>query len=165
MSEFVPEQFAPPCEAELDHYILHPLGPDDVEADCAAVNASWELIRRTRGGKWPKGPITVTEDLGDLEEHQRLFQAKEAFAYAILHQRTGAYAGCYYIYPPNHPLDDTSREGVTPAVDAVVSFWVVPEAYEAGLYTALFPFTENWLRTSWPFRNPLIVNVEKPAVS
>lgn len=163
--EFVEPDFTPPLEARVSNYLLRPLVPQDVEADCAAVNASVELIRQTRGGTWPRGPITVEEDLGDLREHERLFQANEAFAYTIVDQLTAECAGCFYLYPPHHPLDDTDQTDLKTDADAVVSFWVTPEAYQDGLYVALFPFTEAWLRSAWPFHSPYIVNREKPAVS
>ncbi len=163
MGRFVEKTFIPPAEAEFEGYVLHPLGPDDVEADCAAANENADLIRQTRGGTWPRGPITLDEDLGDLREHQRQFRTREAFAYVISNTENGMYEGCLYIYPPHHPFDDTDQSAMPADADAAISFWVVRSAYNAGLYQDLFTFVGRWLNEVWPFMRPCITNAEKPA--
>lgn len=163
--EFVGLDFEPPRQARIEHFVIQPLGPDDVDADCAAVNRSISLIRQTRGGKWPQGPISIAEDLGDLKEHQRQFKEREAFAYTIVDERDGSYAGCLYVYPPNHPFDDTDKSEMPADADAVVSFWVTPEVYGLGVYNSLFHGVSDWIHLSWPFQNVFISNREKPAVT
>ncbi len=161
MSVFVEKAFEPPEHARLGKYVLHPLSPSDVEVDCNAVNENAALIRRTRGGTWPQGPITLDEDLGDLQEHQRQFGEREAFAYVVEHAGNGEYAGCLYIYPPHHPFDDTDKSSMPENADAAVSFWVTQAAYDAGVYGDLCRLVPDWLQEAWPFQNPYIANQQK----
>lgn len=156
----VTQDFMPPKQSQLGRYVLRPLLPQDVEADCVAVNENIDLIRRTRGGVWPRGPVTVEEDLADLKEHERLFAVKEAFAY-IISDDARAYLGCLYIFPPNHPFDDTDKTDMPSDTDAVISFWVVGSAYP-DIYAEIYHLVPQWLRANWPFKHPYIVNVDKP---
>ena len=56
MSDFVPEDFAPPRSLATDAFRLEPLGPQHNESDLAAWGSSIEHIRSTPGypdGRWP----------------------------------------------------------------------------------------------------------------
>jgi hypothetical protein len=62
------------------------------------------------------------------------------------------------LIPPQYRSD-------TPAgIDARVSFWVTPPAYERGLYTELYRTLKDWLETDWPFKNLHWTNIEIPAL-
>jgi hypothetical protein len=155
---FVPADFQAPLEVRLGQYVLRPLSELYVEADLAAVNSSMDLIRQTRGGTWPSKPITLEEDREDLIEHHRQFKERLAFAYAILSEDAKVCAGSVYIYPPNHPFDDSDKSLMPANADATVSFWTSQQAYDEGFYPTLYSFVTAWLKKDWPFIRPYISN-------
>ena len=159
---FIPVDFIPPREAAIGEYVLRPLAERYVDADMEAVNSSVDTIRETRGGKWPQQPVTRDENLGDLIEHERLFDERSAFAYSVFNPDGSEYIGCVYIYPPNHPFDDSDKSGMPPESDAVVNFWVAKAAFDRGVYPALFKLVSKWISEDWPFHNPYISNKLKP---
>ena len=54
-----------------------------LDDDVAGINASIELIQRTRGGKWPTGPVTEEEDYADLVWHEVEFRDAFSLSYAV----------------------------------------------------------------------------------
>jgi hypothetical protein len=42
---------------------------DDLDDDVRGINASLELIRRTRGGGWPTAAVTAEDNYVDLVWH------------------------------------------------------------------------------------------------
>ena len=159
MSEaFLPPGFQPPLEVRVGHYVLRPLTEEYVEADLAAVNSSLELIRVTRGGSWPKHTIELEEDRADLVEHRQEFERRGSFAYAILSPDGATCAGSVYVYPPNHPFDDSDKSGIPADADAVISFWASRAAYDEGFYPVLYDFVSKWIATEWPFHKPYIAS-------
>ena len=155
---FVPDNFEVPVEVRVGQYVLRPLSEVYAEIDLAAVNSSLELIRETRGGSWPAREVSFAEDEGDLREHRNLFEHRSAFAYSVLSEDEKTCAGSVYINPPHHPFDDTDQSSIPADADAAVSFWVSQRAYDKGFYPVLQRFVEQWLRQSWPFQKPFIVN-------
>ena len=165
MGEFVPSTFEVPREFRVSHYLIRPLRALDASIDCIAVNKSIALIHKTRGGSWPQRPITVAENTIELQEHQQLFEDRSAFAYTILDESASepTTAGSLYVYKPHDPFDSSQANIIMPnEVDAVVNFWVTPDAYAEGFYGILYRFVhDEWLPT-WPFRHPHINNAEVP---
>jgi hypothetical protein len=78
------------------------------------------------------------ENLSDLEQHQREFVAREAFAYSVLDGDD--VIGCVYIVP--------DRSG---AADAVVRSWVRASRAERDADLAFE--IDQWLRDAWPLRS------------
>lgn len=164
MSEaFVPANFQPQLEARVGQYVLRPLTEAYLAQDLAAVNSSVETIRQVRGGTWPKGPITEEEDRSDLVEHGRQFREHISFAYSVLTEDESECVGCVYVYPPNHPFDDSDKSAMPADADAVVNMWVTKAAYDAGFYPVLYSFVTEWMAQVWPFKRPFVSNQEKPA--
>ena len=136
-ADFVPDDWEPPVTFEGPGFRLEPLGPIHNERDYEAWSSSMEHIHATPGewGDWPH-PMSLEENLTDLQGHAREFADREAFTYSILDGEE--VIGCLYIYP--------DEEGPT---DAYVSSWVRESRAEmdAVVWTAI----SAWLSSDWPF--------------
>lgn len=122
------------------------------------INASMELIRRTRGGPWPAEPVSADYNYIDLVWHECEFREGDSFTYAV-YDSSPQYLGCCYFYPMGRrkPL---TEELVKHDVD--VSWWVTPDAYEKGYYVKLYAALRHWVGTAFPFTNPYYSNAEIP---
>lgn len=140
MSEpFVPDDFDPPLSFQGPGFHLEPLGAVHSERDYEAWISSIEHIHATPGewGTWPH-PMTLEENLADLEGHAGEFAAREAFAYSVLDGK--AVIGCLYINP--------DEEGGT---DAHVRSWVTES--RAAMDRVVWSTVNAWLKEQWPFRS------------
>ena len=139
-TEFVPPDFAVPVEVTFgDDLRLIPLGPERNASDYAAWTSSIDHIRATPGypdGSWPR-PMTVAENLRDLERHAEDFRLRKGFTYTVL-QADGEVVGCVYVYPSNDEH-----------IDAEVLSWV--RADRRDLDRPLYEAVRAWLRSDWPF--------------
>ena len=139
-TEFVPPEFVVPTEVTFgDDLRLFPLGPIHNASDYEAWTSSMDHIRATPGypdGSWPR-PMTVAENLRDLERHAEDFRLRKGFTYTVL-QANGEVIGCVYIYPSKDEQ-----------VDAQVLSWV--RADRSHLDRPLYDGVRAWLRTEWPF--------------
>jgi hypothetical protein len=54
----LPAGFDAPRLLRYDDVTAHAITRDDLGADVRGINASLDLIRETRGGTWPTGPVT-----------------------------------------------------------------------------------------------------------
>jgi len=141
---FVPDGFEPPRGLETSDFRLEPLGPEHNERDFAAWSSSIEHIRASPGygeeSSWPR-PMTLAENLADLERHASDFATRRGFTYTVL-DGGGDVIGCVYVYPAP---DD--------AHDASVHSWV--RASRGELDPVLRAAVAEWLASSWPVRRPL----------
>jgi hypothetical protein len=138
-TDFVPPDFAVPTELTIGDIRLVPLGSEHNAADYAAWTSSIEHIRATPGfadRAWPV-PMTLSENLRDLEQHAEDFRMRRGFTYTVL-DATDEVIGCVYIYP--------SRDE---NVDADVRSWV--RADRGGLDRPLYEAVRGWLSSDWPF--------------
>jgi hypothetical protein len=112
-----PTMTSAPARSPRDH--LH----DDVRG----INASLELIRRTRGGRWPTEPVTEDFNYVDLVWHECEFREGDSFTYAVS-EVAGQYLGCCYLYPMGRrtPLTEELL-----GYDVDVSWWVTPTPTDA----------------------------------
>ena len=144
MTSFVPDDFVVPRSLVGEEFRLEPLGPEHNEGDYRAWTSSMAHIRATPGfddWTWPK-PMTLAENLGDLERHAADFAAQSGFTYTVHALGSDEIIGCVYIYPPN------SSEG-SGASEADVRSWV--SADRAPLDVPLYEAVSAWLRSAWPF--------------
>ena len=81
--------------------------------------------------------------------HADEFNARKAFAYAVLNSEKDTYIGCVYINP-------TEQE----SYDCEVYLWVKDSEFLLDKF--LFQSVENWLQEEWPFRRVLIQGVLFP---
>jgi hypothetical protein len=154
----LPVDFTPPRRLVYDDIRARAIGRDDLEEDVRGINASIELIRRTRGGRWPTGPVAPEYNYVDLVWHECEFREGDSFTYAV-YDAGNNYLGCCYLYPVGRraPLtEDLLR------YDVDVSWWVTPDAYARGYYAKLFAALKHWVAHEFPFSNPLYSNVELP---
>lgn len=149
---FVPINFKPPVQYECENFVLHKLSAYHVYLDYIAVMSNIDLIHKTRGGNWPTPQLTFEDNLIDLAWHQREFECGHSYAYTVLDKSAKKCLGCLYFYPPDFrkPSPDGS--------DVDVSFWVIKEAFEAGLYKELQNVVQKWLESSWPWKMPFWSN-------
>lgn len=121
---------------------MEPLGAQHNEADYAAWTSSVDHIHATPGfekRRWPH-PMTLGQNLADLEGHARHFELRLGFTYTVLEPHSGDVVGCVYVYPSDDP-----------GVDAQVRSWV--RASHARLDEELARTVDAWLRSdAWPFR-------------
>jgi hypothetical protein len=73
------------------------LTQDDLDDGVRGINASLDLIRRTRGG-WPTAAVTAADNYVDPVWHQFEFRESYSFAYVVRRDH-GRYLGCCYLYP------------------------------------------------------------------
>jgi RimJ/RimL family protein N-acetyltransferase len=130
----------------------------DLRDDVRGINASLDLIRRTRGGAWPAEPVTEEFNYVDLVWHELEFREGDSFTY-VVRDADGGYLGCSYLYPMGR------RQELTEALlehDVDVSWWVTPDAYERGYYAKLHRALRHWLEEAMPFVAPHYSNAEIP---
>jgi hypothetical protein len=135
---FVPEDFEVPSGLDGPGFRLEPLGPVHNERDHEAWMSSIDHIRSTPGfpdGRWPR-PMTLEENLKDLERHASDFVLRKGFAYSVLDG--DGVIGCVYIYP--------DKTGIT---DAEVQSWVRVSRSEMDI--PLWGEVSRWLEDRWPF--------------
>jgi hypothetical protein len=100
--------------------------------------SSIDHVRSTPGfpdGNWPR-PMTLVENLSDLERHAADFTARRGFTYSILDHDD--VIGCLYIYPDK-----------TGGTDAEVQSWV--RASRAEMDVPVWQAVSTWLEERWPF--------------
>lgn len=155
----LPAGVTPPRVLRHGDIVASAITRSHLQDDVAGINASIELIRRTRGGPWPTEPVTEDHDFVDLVWHECEFRELDSFTYAV-YDTEPRYLGCCYLSPmgrrtrlTEHLLD----------FDVDVSWWVTPAAYERGYYTTLSRALQHWLAIDFPFWRPYYSNVEIPA--
>jgi len=94
----LPAVWRPPTELEYDDIRARAISRADNDDDVEGINASMELIRRTRGGNWPAEPVSVDFNFVDEVWHECEFREGDSFTYAVYDSR-GHYLGCCYLYP------------------------------------------------------------------
>jgi hypothetical protein len=156
----LPSGFHPPTELTYAGILAKALSRADLQDDVRGINASLELIRRTRGGGWPTTAVTEEYNYVDLVWHECEFREGESFAYAV-YDAANRYLGCCYLYPMGRrtPLTPDRLE-----YDVDVSWWVTPDAYAAGYYARLYGALQHWVTRDFPFARPYYSNKEIPSL-
>jgi hypothetical protein len=154
----IPDGFEMPETLSHDDIKATALTREDLDDDVRGINASLELIGRTRGGGWPAGPVTPEENFVDLVWHELEFREGTSFAYVLRHG-DGGYLGCWYLYPMGQRTELTDE---LLAHDVDVSWWVTPEGYAAGYYERLYAAVRRWVADELPFTTPFYSNREIP---
>jgi hypothetical protein len=144
--------FTPPRELTYQDIRASALSRDDLDDDVRGINSSLDLIRRTRGGAWPTGPVTAEDNYVDLVWHELEFREGLSFSYVVRR--------CY-LYPMGRRValtDDLMRH------DVDVSWWVTTEGYEQGYYVKVYDALRAWIETELPFDDPYFSNLDVPEV-
>ncbi|MBD0266265.1 MAG: GNAT family N-acetyltransferase [Tolypothrix sp. Co-bin9] len=145
---FLPENFEIPEILKTDYFFLRSITLHDVVKDYDAVMSSREYLwqRFSKIWGWPPEDLTLEQDLIDLAWHQKEFQLRRSFNYAVMSLDETRLLGCAYIDPPN------SEE-----YDAEVYYWVRSSELASGLDDYLGDILRNWIATSLAF-----IRVEYP---
>ncbi|GAB3897448.1 GNAT family N-acetyltransferase [Kibdelosporangium lantanae] len=162
-SQFVKKLEGHPVPETLTYedVVLKALTRHHLSDDVRGINASLDLIRRTRGGAWPTEAVTEEYNYVDLVWHECEFRDGGSYTYAI-YDTNDQYMGCVYLYPMGQRTKLTED---LLAYDVDVSWWVTPPAYERGYYTKLYQALRHWLAEELPFRQPYFSNREIPDVT
>jgi hypothetical protein len=147
---FVPPDFDVPTAFAGPGFHLEPLGPEHNDRDYEAWMSSIDHIKATpgfAGWDWPE-PMSLEDNLGDLESHAEDFVERRGFTYSILDGPE--VIGCVYIYP--------SRE---PGYEASVRSWVT--AGRAKMDRIVWETLADWLETDWPFSSILYASRQRSA--
>jgi hypothetical protein len=148
---FVPADFAVPDGLLADEgFRLAPLGPQHNEADYAAWTDSIGHIRATPGfigSSWPH-PMSLEDNLRDLERHAHDFAERRGFTYTVLDVGSDEVTGCVYIYPLEGQGPGGGIDGVR---GATVRSWV--RADRAQLDRVVYDAVLAWLERDWPFQS------------
>jgi hypothetical protein len=145
---FVPVDFAVPDGLVAEQFRLEPLGPRHNAVDYAAWTASIDHIQATpgfAGTRWPR-PMTLADNLADLQRHAHDFADRRGFTYTVLSPGTDEVIGCVYIYPPR---GESPGRGSAGGRYAVVRSWVRED--RAALDPVLYRTVLAWLEGHWPF--------------
>jgi hypothetical protein len=153
-----PAGFTVPKRLRFEHFDARAISRADLADDVRGINASLELIVRTRGGGWPTEPVTAAVDFVDLVWHELEFRDGYSFTYAV-YDTGGNYLGCCYLYPLGRR---TELSEALLDYDVDVSWWVTPAAYERGDYDKLYTALRHWLATEFSFWRPYYSNREIP---
>jgi hypothetical protein len=147
---FVPADFAVPGGLVAEQFRLEPLGPQHNTADYAAWTASIDHIHETpgfAGTGWPE-PMSLADNLRDLERHADDFARRRGFTYTVLNVGTDEVIGCVYIYPLR---GKSPGGGSTGERHARVKSWV--RADRAELDPVLYRTVLAWLERYWSFHS------------
>jgi hypothetical protein len=154
----VPGDFAPPTQLIYEDLVATAITRADLEEDVQGINASIDLIRRTRGGRWPTEPVTEEFNFVDLVWHELEFREGDSLTY-VLRDTTGTYLGCCYLYPMGRRTELTED---LLRYDVDVSWWVTPSSYDDGYYAKVYHALRTWLAAAYPFWNGYFSNKEIP---
>ncbi|HSQ16839.1 MAG TPA: hypothetical protein VLM83_04005 [Anaerolineales bacterium] len=136
--QFVPKDFAVPAGLETEQFRLRMLCVEDVNKDYEAVMETQGRFL-SMGYDWPRVGFTMEENLADLEQHQREFLSRVAFAYTVVSPDESRVLGCVYINP-------AKEEGI----EARIRMWVRESEYKKGLDPVLFRAVQEWIEKEWP---------------
>jgi len=154
----LPAGYTPPARLVHEDIEARAIGRAQLDDDVRGINASLEIIQRTRGGGWPTEAVSADFNYVDLVWHELEFREGYSFTYAVYDSR-GQYLGCCYLYPMGRrtPLTEKLLE-----YDVDVSWWVTPDAYQRGFYAKLYLALRSWAGDAFPFRKPYYSNTEIP---
>jgi hypothetical protein len=158
----LPEGFEVPARLVYRHLEAQAINRDHLEDDVAGINASLDLIRKTRGGPWPTEPVTAEFNFVDLVWHECEFRDGGSYTYAVYHAQH-RYIGCCYLYPLGGRTRLTAELAANHDVD--VSWWVTPPAHQRGDYATLYTALQHWLSAHFAFWRPYYSNRELPAAA
>jgi len=133
---FLPREFQVPAVVETARFRLRSITIHDAFKDYDAVMSSREHLW-ARFGKvwgWPPEDMTLEQNIIDLGWHQKEFQLKSTFDYAVMSLDEKRLLGCVYIDPPDEP-----------GTEADVWFWARQSELAHGLENDLHAFLLPWL--------------------
>ena len=138
---FLPREFQVPAVVETPRFRMRSITIHDAFKDYDAVMTSVPHLKTIwPGGKWPEG-LTFEQNLIDLGWHQKEFQLRSSFDYAVMSLDEKRLLGCVYVDPPHQA-----------GTDADIWFWARQSELASGLESELQAFLLPWLADHWPFK-------------
>jgi hypothetical protein len=156
----LPPGFQAPTRLTHEDIVAVALTREHLQDDVRGINASVDLIRSTRGGDWPAGPVSEEFDFVDLVWHEAEFRDGTSFSYAV-YDDGDTYLGCCYLYRMGTRTELTEK---LLDHDVDVSWWVTPDAHERGYYDKLYAALRIWVEAEFPFGRPYYSNAAIPSV-
>lgn len=139
---FLPRDFQVPALVETARFRMRSITIHDAFKDYDAVMSSRDHLWRRFGATWgwPGEDLTLEQNIIDLAWHQKEFQLRSSFDYALMSKDEARLLGCVYVDPPH-------RAGA----DADVWYWARQGELGRGLEDELATFVPRWLASDWPF--------------
>jgi hypothetical protein len=140
---FLPRDFQVPAVVETARFRLRSITIHDAFKDYDAVMSSREHLWSRFGAAWgwPAEDMTIEQNIVDLGWHQKEFQLRSSFDYAVMSLDEQRLLGCVYIDPPREP-----------GTDADIWFWARQSELANGLEAELAAFVVPWLVDAWSFK-------------
>lgn len=154
----LPDGVVAPTELTYQDIVATALTRADLADDVRGINASVEIIRKTRGGDWPPEETTEEFNYTYLVWHELEFDEGGSFTY-VVRDTNGDYLGCAYLYPMGR------RTALTEELlgyDVDVSWWVTTTAYGQGYYAKLYAALQHWIANDVPLGKAYYSNREIP---
>lgn len=152
---FLPRGFAVPERAETAAFRLRSITIHDAFKDYDAVMSSREALWARFGTiwGWPAANLTLEQNIVDLGWHQKEFQLRSSFDFAVMSPDDSRLLGCVYVDPAD--ADDAELAACATAQggthSAEVWTWVRSSELPRGLQGELDAFVDDWLARAWPF--------------
>ena len=140
---FLPPEFTVPAVVETERFRMRSITIHDAFSDYDAVMSSREHLWSRFGSiwGWPADDLSIEQNIIDLAWHQKEFQLRSSFDYAVMSLGEKRLLGCVYV--------DPLREAGT---EADVWFWARQSELGGGLEKHLGRFVASWLAAAWPFK-------------
>jgi len=141
---FLPSEFAVPAVVETERFRLRSITIHDAFKDYDAVMSSrdhlWSRFRAIWG--WPAEGFSIEQNIIDLAWHQKEFQLRSSFDYAVMSLDESRLLSCVYIDPPHES-----------GTGADVRFWARHSELSGGLEDHLGQFVGSWLASHMALQN------------
>jgi GNAT superfamily N-acetyltransferase len=140
---FLPPEFTVPAVVETERFRMRSITIHDAFKDYDAVMSSRDHLSNRFGAVWgwPEADLSIEHNIVDLAWHQKEFQLRSSFDYAVMSLDESRLLGCVYIDPPQGS-----------GTDADVWFWARQSELATGLEEELGRFVASWLASAWPFK-------------
>ena len=140
---FLPPGFTVPAVVQTERFRMRSITIHDAFKDYDAVMSSRDHLWSRFGAiwGWPAADLSIEQNIIDLAWHQKEFQLRSSFDYAVMSLDESRLLGCVYIDPAHEPESD-----------ADVWFWARQSELSTGFEDRLGQFVTAWLASAWPFR-------------
>jgi hypothetical protein len=144
---FIPRSFQVPALVETERFRMRSITIHDVFKDYDAVMSSRDHLWARFGDVWgwPPKDMTIEQNIVDLGWHQKEFQLRSSFDYALMSLDETRLIGCVYIDPPDEP-----------ELDAEIWYWARQSELASGLEQYIEQFLRSWLASTWSFSRVVI---------
>jgi hypothetical protein len=139
---FLQPDFSVPVVVTTERFLVRSITIHDAFKDYDAVMSSRDHLWNRFGAVWgwPAADLSLEQNIIDLAWHQKEFQLRSSFDYAVMSLDERRLLGCVYVDPPHEA-----------GTQADVWFWARQSELAGGLEDELRQFLISWLESAWPF--------------